>query len=342
MIVNLSGYMFSGKSAVFDLLSEFKSIHHGHYQEEFDLFRVAGGLIDLSVAVNNWSFMGVDGALKRYERVSKRICGKVEGVNRLFNIGWDYESRYPGITAANEAFINSLSEVEWNAEWPFDELESDFVNLFLRKISDRLPFSVGRGSKLRMCSPEHFSAEANLFVQKIFENNFQVKPCGKTIYLITNALDVTNPFPGLGLSSKLYNIIVDRDVRDIYADSVTHLDGYNNNVEKFSRISGAFDVDLFIKRQRLLRRRFDHVPSDLLKRNKVIYFDDLILNFDETKEQILTFLGVDDVTDGVQSFQIEKSLKNVGKWRKLDSSYASAIKRIEDELPDLCVQNKLQ
>ena len=61
--------MFSGKTAVFDLLSGLHGVKSGHYHEEFDFFRVSGGLIDLYNSFENWSFMGVDGALKRFEKL---------------------------------------------------------------------------------------------------------------------------------------------------------------------------------------------------------------------------------------------------------------------------------
>ena len=130
MIFNLSGFMFSGKTAVFDLLSGLHGVKSGHYHEEFDFFRVSGGLIDLYNSFENWSFMGVDGALKRFEKVNSKICRKPQGIRRFYQIGWDYETRYPGITSATKDFINNVSKVKWNAEWPFDELEGAFNYLF--------------------------------------------------------------------------------------------------------------------------------------------------------------------------------------------------------------------
>ena len=108
----------------------------------------------------------------------------------------------------------------------------------------------------------------------------------------------------------MHNIVVDRDVRDIYAECVTHSTGFNENVKMFSKLSGAHDVELFIQRQKLLRQKIINVPDHLTNRNIVIYFDDLILDFEKTKAQLLNFMGIEFASSfGSGNFQIEHSKK---------------------------------
>lgn len=343
MFVNLSGFMFSGKSAFLDHLGGIEGIKSDHYQEEFDYFRVPGGLLDLGAAIDNWSFMGVDAAIKRFEKVTAKMCHTPKGVDRLFKIGWGYENRYPGLTQATKQYIKDISLVEWQAEWPFDELESSSLDLLRRKIADRIPFFKRNESLLRMCSKKVFFKETDIFIRNVM--NLLVGPDQDKakVFLTTNAFDPTNPFFALSLSGCLLNIVVDRDVRDIYADSVSHSPGFNDNVEKFSKITGAYDVEVFITRQRMLRETVINVSPDVASRNMTVYFEDLIYDVEATRKRLLAFIGLDAESQILGSrFDNKKSAKNVGKWQQLGSEFAPSIKRIEAELPDLCIQNKYQ
>lgn len=65
-IVDLSGFMFSGKSAASDILREFSGVFVPNYLVEFDLLRMPGGLIDLKNAVMDWSPVRTYGAVCRF------------------------------------------------------------------------------------------------------------------------------------------------------------------------------------------------------------------------------------------------------------------------------------
>jgi hypothetical protein len=54
-ILDLSGYLFSGKAAVHDLISEFEGFYSPGNRAEFDLLRVKDGVADLENAIHNWS-----------------------------------------------------------------------------------------------------------------------------------------------------------------------------------------------------------------------------------------------------------------------------------------------
>jgi hypothetical protein len=68
-LLDLNGYMFSGKAAISDLIREFDGISVPNYREEFDLIRIPGGLADLMRAFDSGSLIAVDHALRAYLRL---------------------------------------------------------------------------------------------------------------------------------------------------------------------------------------------------------------------------------------------------------------------------------
>jgi hypothetical protein len=84
ILVDLSGFMFSGKSAVSDLLREYDGVYVPGYREEFDLLRMAGGLIDLANAVDDWSPIRTHAALDRFERLTRRMADAPRFPRNLF------------------------------------------------------------------------------------------------------------------------------------------------------------------------------------------------------------------------------------------------------------------
>src|SRR4051812_20100113 len=112
--LDLSGYMFSGKAAVTDILREFRGFHVPNYRSEFDLIRVAGGLADLAASVSfSWSTIRVDAAIRRFEHVMGVIARKPSGLRRLYREGFGYSERYPGVEEATRLFLKRITAASW-------------------------------------------------------------------------------------------------------------------------------------------------------------------------------------------------------------------------------------
>lgn len=327
--------MFSGKSAVFDFFSEFSEIDSGNYQEEFDLFRVPGGLFDLVNAFDNWTYMGVDGAIRRFQSISKKMIRTPRGFERLYKIGWEYERRCPGIALATEEFIENISTISWEADWPYAELDMGPWSLLRRKVFNRL----GKSSpkyELQLGGRDLFFAHVEKYIQKIFINADGADNSFRKYKVIINALDPTNPVAGLRLSPLLHSVVVDRDVRDIYANAVTFSSGFNDNVEYYRRIAGADNIENFIARQKLIRQSLPYNDSFETKSVKV-QFEDLVLNYNDERQSLIDVFQLNgDSQVKFSKFNPEVSNKNVGIWRGLDREHFEAIAAIENELENYC------
>ena len=67
-----------------------------------------------------------------------------------------------------------------------------------------------------------------------------------------------------------------------------------------------------------------------------IKFEDLILNYEFTKDKIIKFLNIDKkkVDLNKRTFLPHKSSKNIGLYKSLDRKYYKAIEYIEENLKD--------
>ncbi len=113
-VLDLSGYMFSGKGAVHDFISEIDGFYTPGNRVEFDLLRVKDGFADLENAVNgSWSPIRTDAAARRYLKVVRKMGHSSSGLDRLFATSFGYGSRYPDFVAKSEKFIDDITVAKW-------------------------------------------------------------------------------------------------------------------------------------------------------------------------------------------------------------------------------------
>lgn len=309
-IVDLSGFMFSGKAAASDLLREFRGISVPNYRVEFDLLRVAGGLADLKNAVEDWSPIRTHAALDRFERTVRQLASTPGRLAKYVTTGYGYSKLFPRIEVLLDRFIEEITEVEWQTPWPYDDLTDGPIATFLRKVRTRAGKNKFR--EYRLVSKEKFLPAAQAFVHALLWEGVDLD----SVHMVVahNALEPFNPerhIDLLGPGARC--IVVDRDPRDIYATAITTQTGFNDQLEFYRRIAGAHDVDVFIKRYLVYRRYTTMDESRVLR----IRFEDLVRQYDETVAQIMTFLALDDAdhTYRQMHFKPEQSARNIGLWR---------------------------
>ena len=88
-VLDISGYSFSGKSAVYDLITSYETASTHGVEFEFDLIRAKGGISDLcdSLAIN-WNIVRSSVAIKFSP--SGYFLGVKAPSNRIFRGGPQY------------------------------------------------------------------------------------------------------------------------------------------------------------------------------------------------------------------------------------------------------------
>ncbi|HWA24554.1 MAG TPA: sulfotransferase [Lacunisphaera sp.] len=322
--LDLSGYGFSGKHAVIDLMREMQGFHVENFQFEFLLIRIQGGLLDLRAAlVEDWSPIRSDAAIRRFRRLVRRMATKAEWTDPrtwFQALGTNYDQHYNNrFTPLSEAYINQLIEFSWSAAWPYAAAEWSGYEMFYRRLARKLRLPDADAVEMCLAWPQRFDELTRQYLADLLSTN--VDPAVEVV-VMHNAFEPFNPYRALTLFDSAKCIIVDRDPRDNYVAGLWY---------KPMRLP----VEQFIRRYRTYRRVAEHFarPSPDVMR---VQFEDLVLRYEDTLPKILHFLGVrpERHTAPRKYFIPEASAKNVGIWRNHPDQHE--IRRIQEELPEYC------
>jgi hypothetical protein len=198
--------------------------------------------------------------------------------------------------------------------------------ILLFKIKRKL-IGVQENLKYRLISGEHFYSLLKDYLNEIISQDVD-----SSVYhtiVLNNAFEPFDPERFINFFHDARCIVVDRDPRDIYTAANQFSIGFNDQVDLYRNIAGAFDVDVFIKRIKTYR---NHVASSDSSKILRINFEDLILRYDKTVMRIYSFLSIDSSKHKkkFKYFNPEKSKKNINTWQQFDDQ--DAIRKIRREL----------
>lgn len=308
-ILDLSGYVYSGKSAISDMLREVDGFSVPASEEEFDLLRVPGGLVDLKGAVLDWSPSRTNAAFHRFERVA-RIAGRVLPFHRkFFENSLAYQARYPDYFTVLEHFLSGIVLLRWNTPWPYENLTDNVFQTFVRKVTGK--FGIIKLRDFCLLDKENFIKRAREFTNGLLWSGIDRAKFDTVV--VHNSLEAFDPARNLDLYGNAKAIVVDRDPRDIYATAQVITPGLPDRLNRYLNICAGHDIDLFIKRFNIYRSNV-RLHQDVLR----IRYEDIVLDYERTTRQILDFLEV-DVARHVRrrkSFNPDVSRKNVGMWKE--------------------------
>lgn len=332
-IVDLSGYSFSGKSAVFDLLSEFKGYKSHSKEFEFELLRTAGGILDLENAlVHNWSPIRSSEAIRRFKKLIKSYGGTNRLTSRLFSIGYQYDNYFPGFTEKSEDYLESLIMAKWDSDWPFALNDLPISSVIYRKLKSKLGFKHAYEFEvyLSRMSEEDFVGLTQIYLQNIFSGF--IGRDDKAV-VVNNMCEPFYPQKSHKFFLHPKSIIVDRDPRDIY------MSAYQQGVIGKSNVGKAVlgsSLNDFIKRFLAYRAGNDNENSNILK----LSFENLVLDYDVSKNKILRFLEEENSIHiyPKKYFDPNISIKGVGLWKKATGQTKEAIQVINSELNEFCIK----
>lgn len=325
--VDLSGYAFTGKHAVIDLLREFRGYHVPHFAFEFNLLRIQGGILDLESAFStDWSPIRSDAAVRRFKLLVKRLGSK----NRITDpkswfqaVGWNWDVHFnQRFFELSNRYIEKLVQVTWKADWPYPLAEISTLELFWRKLQRRLGIKGALDFEVCLAYPENFVEITKWYLNELLSSNVADDI---TTIVMHNAFEPFQPQRCLKFFDRVKCIIVDRDPRDTYVQQLTYP-------------PIALKAPDFIKRFRIMRQasmKFMEEHRDILR----IRFEDLILLYEHMIPLIVNHLG-DDLSVHVHKkkyFDPAVSIKNVGLWKNYP--HQEEIEMIRRELGDYCYED---
>ena len=337
--LDLSGYAFTGKHAVIDLMREFRGYSVAHFQFEFNLLRIQGGIRDLETAlVDDWSPIRSDAAVRRFRLLVRRLAAKNSwrSPRSWFEaVGWNYEDFFKGqFASSTRSYIESLIDATWQTEWPYPAAEMGAGELFFRKLKQKLRVPSAFDIDYFLATPDDFLERTRDYLATLMAAF--AEPGDHTV-VMHNSMEPFSPSRALRYFHDARSIIVDRDPRDVYVAQNRYVPpGSNAKPGPYPPVAAT--PEIFCRRFRLMRRlaaRSADTPGRVLR----LQYENLVQCYEATLPQIMAFLGERPAahTHARQYFQPEKSARNIGLWRTYSDQAAIAL--IRSELAEYCVES---
>jgi len=334
--LDLSGYAFTGKHAVIDLIREIHGYSVAHFQFEFNLIRIQGGIRDLETALSNdWSPIRSDAAVRKFKKLAHRLAAKnswSDPSTWFEAVGWNYDEFFNGqFTQATSEYLRELIQITWKTEWPYHSSELGPLEIFSKKLLRLLRVRSAFDIDYYLAPPDDFLAKTQKYLQSLIEAF--ARPGDHTV-VMHNSFEPFNPSRAIRYFRDARSIIVDRDPRDVYVAQNCYVPPESNAKPSPYRPVET-SPDAFCQRFKLMRQaalKASDTPGRVLR----IKFEDLVLRYEETVQQILTFLGEDKRSHKYPGkyFIPGQSCKNIGIWKTYPDQ--SAIKQIAGELSAYC------
>ena len=324
MIIDVSGYSYSGKGAVIDILRDFPSLEVHKKEFEFLLVRISDGLLDLrSTLINNPSEIRNDMAIKRFIELIKNLTAQPTSIIRPGSIftppGQDYEKIFPNFYNHSMDFVNSICSITYEY-WPFPSLYKSNVSSFHEKIKKLLTrkdltkkFSVYE-------TKEEFDSLMSNYLRKILYSNLFHE---KNKVVTSNMLEVYSPVDFFNAIQPCKLIIVDRDPRAIYVS----IPGNRNKLNDINH-ANEFITKFKYQRSKKFLKNLEH------KNILVLNFEDIFIDFENFISKISIFLD-ESMPSKFNNFSLEKSKLNLTPWKDFGNS--KSIKLIENELSEFII-----
>lgn len=333
-VIDLSGYSFTGKSAVYDLLSNVDGFQGLGVNFEFELLRAPGGIIELREALSseNWSPIRSSDAIRRFLKLVDNLGGDKSMPDRLARLGNHYDYYFPGFTENSMSYINKCLTGEWMAFWPFSKYQYNRTEVFLYKLFSNVGVDTENRVYLSRVDRKSFDAYTMEYLDRIFSSAITMN--NKKL-IINNAFEPFNPSVSSGLVRDAKAIIVDRDPRDIY------LSAWKSSMGDGSKVGKAVignSVKDFVNRFMVYRGAVFSEPD-----NSSVFrmtFESLIKDFESVLAKLSDFLEIEKNSIDVEAicFDRDKSASNVGMWHDVsDAGLLKSISFIEDRLADYCI-----
>ena len=334
--LDLSGYAFTGKHAITDLMREFHGYTVAHFQFEFNLLRIQGGIRDLETAlVDDWSPIRSDAAIRRFRRLASRLAARNSWSrpSTWFEaVGWNYDDYFKGqFSVATEQYLNAIVDSKWRTEWPYPAGEIGTLELFLRKLLQLLRIKSAFDFDYYLAAPEDFLEKTRRYLASLMQAFAEP---GMHTVVMNNSFEPFNPSRALRYFDDARCIVVDRDPRDVFVAQNRYVSpGTNAKPAPYRAV--ATSTEAFVRRFRLWRK-VASAASDDPQRVLRLRFEDLVLGYDEPLRRIMSFLGETPATHvrAREYFKPEQSAKNIGLWRSFPDQ--DAIAHIARELPEFC------
>lgn len=309
--VNIFGLYMSGKTALHDALCTHKDFFSISPHFDLDLIRLPGGVNDLLISFKAFSEHHQAIAIERFLNLLD-ACDNYGGVfDKYTQQRLRYGDLFSGFMKFKDMACQYLLSDGHYCNHPHSYVyESRFEN-FSRRVKKKLINVTGDN-----CFISHRSYEdVQVFFQQAMDELLQTANTysGQTNYILNNL----NFVESVGLSKLVFphvrQIAVIRNPLDVLTDLHTKNIVHNADPDVSIRINNANNPHEFLigyDKKLMALKRYSEQSQDLF----VLRFEDLVLKYLESLDQVAVHLGI-DYLDNHSVSPLEKSKQNVGIWK---------------------------
>jgi len=331
-VIVYGGYYSSGGSVIRDVLREHEP--NINFPNEFRLIKEPHGLLDLFRAITiDRSPERIDYAIMKFLWLANNFARTYRPLGKL---GFSYQKYFKGkFLQSTKLFIDALTDYQYPFDWHLIQFDKPWLlqlpylvwGVVPRKYRKaRVPRRLGR---MVNKNDEEVLIIFKNYLRALF--NVYCEGYSHDVIGLHNSMSFLSY--GEFVSSKLLlgnvkALITDRDPRDIYVNY--SLDSYGRYIPVGkAQQDRVADFIAFYKRIRMDKELFKTDEDvKILQFEELCFSEDMLANV--LSEAGLSFLN--HVKPGTY-FSPSRSRHNVGLWKGLPSTQATAISEIEQALP---------
>ena len=329
LVLHFGGFAASGGSAIRDLLKEFEEIFV--FPNEFRLLKEKNGLLDLETSIfSSRSPDNIDLAIRDFKKLNEHL-GRI--TTKFSRKGFDYDlyTDYKYTFLINE-FIQKITDYKYKMfTHNYDFRKSNLKSQFDRYMARIIGYSfLEEESYMAYPSFKEFNNYSKELIYSILNSSttkYRVKPKIIALHNCINHFRIETILKSSSYFDDFKMLIIDRDPRDIFID-FPYQRYLPSNLDLLGK--SKYFVKFF------LSMRDELAEIKKLDNTLFIRFEDLIVNYELTKNKIIKFLNIDKkkVDLNKRKFFPNKSFKNLRLYKSLDKKYLKAIEYIEKNLED--------
>jgi hypothetical protein len=320
--IAVSGYGWSGSSAVVDLLREYEDYKFN--QNEFRILKDPHGILDLeSSLVDNWDIIRSDVAIIDFLKYCSILNRKG---SKYYQRGYDFSTTFKiDFMSLAIEYINSISLMTYKGNSLVFDYPLSKYSFFIKRLKKKiLGQDYQRLMFLAKPTKEEFVQATVTFLESIFKNYAQKN---ETV-ILDQVISVSTVEQSLKYFKDIKIILIDRDPRDICVELV------KEKAFIGPEIINTNNIDKFINWFKITRACNKHNCAENVMK---IRFEDLVLNYHDTVYKIEQFTNNKaQHTNALKFFDPTISIKNIGIWKSFHNQ--DMMTKIRENLPEFCFE----
>lgn len=320
IIVPMS-YMGSGSSAVTDLLREYEGINTKNSDFEYVFLHAPNGLFDLEFKLlYNNNAIRSDEAVKSFRKLMKKLY--IYGGWGIANYKHKISKNFMNIV---DSYLDSIVTSKYRGIWYFYQKPSKmawFIRVIRRVIFKKSTKLKQVELEMSMVSSDDFYEKSRKFILNVIkEISYKEEYMVLDQLLLPHNLNIIDNYK----IEELFPIIISRDPRDVFIMNKYFWKPRNQEVPY------PTDVKEFCNYYKMMRENEKKTNTLALRLN----FEDLVLNYEETKQDIENFIGIDSIHHKAkfEYFNPAISVNNLQVYNR-DDKYREEVEVIEVELSE--------